>query len=193
MRSSAKPARTMDFAFACLCGSALLFSSSRTLAEPPAILMYIKEATGECGEHQTGNPWSRTTPSERSVLDPEFVAFRLPASKPACRALLSRLHGPSYSPSVDDNADPCVALERALPTGVARICEALGYTYIGRLPAVSRPCYPRLGALLGAPCAPEVWLRALFAGIVLLASGGFAYLVFRKRRTNRVYSTRPLG
>ena len=83
----------MACAFACLYGSALLFSSSRTLAEPPAILVYIKESTGECGEHQTGNPWSRTTASERSVLDPAFVEFRLPTSKPACRALLGRLHG----------------------------------------------------------------------------------------------------
>lgn len=193
MRSSAKPARTMGFAFACLYGSALLFSSSPTLAEPPAILVYIKEATGECGEHQTGNPWSRTTASERSVLDSEFVEFRLPTSEPVCRVWLGRLHGPSPSPAIDEKADPCVALERALPTEIAHICEALGYAYVGRLPAVSRPCYPRLGALLGAPCAPEVWLRALVAGIALLASGGFAYLVFRKRRSKRVYSTKPLG
>ena len=155
---------------------ALLFTASLALAEPPALLVYIKEATGECGEHRTGAPWSRTLASERAGRDPAFVKLQLPTSKSACRELFNRISRGAPSPSLDAEGDPCAALGRVLPAGVEQTCEALGYTYVGRLPAVTTPCYPRLGALLGTPCAPEVWYRALILSVAIV------YQVVRKRR-----------
>lgn len=164
-----------------------LTSAHSALAEAPGQVPYVNRATGECGLHRTSG-----ANYERRPLDPGFGPLGLPWQPKACQHLLDKvLAYPEVlrTPSMDHLGEtatkpPCERLALSLPSSVEHTCKALGYRYVGELPASTRPCYPHLAPFLGASCAPLIWIH-LATLIVLVSSLGTLVYVLLERRQGR--------
>jgi hypothetical protein len=72
-----------------------------------------------------------------------------------------------------------------LPPRSERICRALGYEFVGELPATTDRCYPVLAPYLADYCEPEVWYWGAVGLCGFGAVGGFAVWARRNRRSKR--------
>jgi hypothetical protein len=145
-------------------------------AEPPLPVLYVNERTGQCGMLFSEGASAQTRPKE-----PGFTPFSIPTHAAECRQLLQRL---AARAAADGALAPCERLQRVLWADPAHNCKALGYRYVGRVPSVSRACYPELAPYLGASCAPAIWVHG---ALILFAAGSVVtiLLVIRSRRRQR--------
>jgi len=148
---------------------------SPALAAPAPTFLYSKPGTNSCGELWHGDEFTDYKP-----LDPAFVPLHTvpPTDKARCAAGLALLDPTELAqrlgskPDVPDQTqNPCGALQRALEGGLPlqgkyrSVCEALGYTYIGKVPAnainIGPPQAPSAGDTDDGGCAVAArgWMR----------------------------------
>lgn len=105
-------------------------------AEPAPVWVYVDPAARTCGELWGGDERVVLHPASPSFRRLAFVHFDDPVR---CQRGL-QLFGAADASNTDS---PCEALHRKLMNGLhpgdQKLCETLGYTWIGRLPSVSRP------------------------------------------------------
>jgi hypothetical protein len=122
-------------------------------AEPSALLLYVNDNTHECGIHRTGHR-GQNSATRRTLTVSGFHQWRPPTDASGCRRVLAIVE----EPTVDgDHTEPCARLVQALPTPSEGLCNALGYSFVGELPARTDRCYPAFGALVSDDCEPEFW------------------------------------
>ncbi len=157
-------------------------------AAPLPTYLYLNPTNNSCGELWHGDEHTDFTPK-----DPAFVPLHTkPATdKTRCTAALAlmdkkeldfRLKQPGTA-SPDRAKDPCGVLKLALKSGLPLqgkyqgVCEALGHTYIGKVPAdanlirVDEPARPNDGGIC-AVTAPgrQSWVEtpSLFGLLITL-------------------------
>jgi hypothetical protein len=173
----------------------LLALASKVQAEPPSLSAYVNRKTGACGQFREGFRDEQRTP-----LDREFRPLGLPWKTEECQRLLDQvLAYPEAlrTPSRDALGEaatklPCEQLTLSLPVSPEHTCKALGYHYVGDLPASVHPCYPSLAPFLGASCAPLIWIHLAVLSAVLGGVGVGAYWVL-KRRAQRLRAMARAG
>lgn len=156
-------------------------------AEPPWQVPYVNPRTGECGLFRDG-----FRNQERTPLDPGFGQLRLPSQPVACERLLDKVLAypepralPRELRAEAATKPPCERLALSLPASVEHTCKALGYRYVGELPASTRPCYPNLAPFLGARCAPLIWIHLALLIAIAASLGALGYTIFRRRAQRR--------
>lgn len=162
--------------------------SYSALAEPPWQVPYVDPTTGRCGLYRDG-----FKDEERTPLDRRFARLSLPTQPNACKALLDQvlaypqgLRTPAMVPPGEAATEPaCERLASSLPASPEHTCRALGYRYVGELPASSRPCYPKLAPFLGARCAPLIWIHLAVLIAAASCSAALGYVIFKRRSERR--------
>jgi len=178
--------QTLPFSLATLL--LLLTAPYSALAEPPWQVPYVNAATGQCGLF-----WDGLEGEERTPLDGSFAELSLPRHPEPCKKLLDQVlayQEQLRTPFTDRSGEaatkpPCEQLALSLPNSVEHACKALGYRYVGELPASIIPCYPNLGPFLGAKCAPFIWIHLAVLVVVLAFLGAVVYVILRRWRQRR--------
>ena len=142
-----RPTRNMQLLLiAALVFGAFTIGPGAALGAPQPTFLYLNPGTNSCGELWHGDEYTDYMP-----VDPAFVALwkKPPTDKARCTAALAlfdkaeldyRLKE-SKTAAPDQNQDPCGLLTLALKGGLPLqgkyqpVCEALGYSYIGKVPA----------------------------------------------------------
>jgi len=133
---------------------ALALGPNHAHAAPQPTYLYVNPGTNSCGELWHGDEYTDYKP-----VDPAFVPLHTvpPTDKTRCTAALALMdeaeldyrlkHANTALP--DQAQDPCGVLKLALAGGLPlrgkykSVCEALGHTYVGKVPANAIDLHPK--------------------------------------------------